>query len=141
MESCLLVRFMFAKCVHKQLFEVHNHVCKHVIWCTKKHIPRLLILEVLGSWDIKHNRVFVIMGHFLGFDPSNNSKNQNFEKMKKKYGDIIISQICYKNYDHMMNGSWDMVHDRWMGRRMEKVTYRGGCPTWKFIGLLYKHWL
>ena len=27
---------------------------------------------------------FVILGHFLPFDPPNNPKNQNFEKMKKK---------------------------------------------------------
>ena len=27
---------------------------------------------------------FVILGHFLPFDPPNNPKNQNFKKMKKK---------------------------------------------------------
>ena len=35
-----------------------------------------------------------------------------------------------------MYGSWDMVRDgRAGGRadgRREKVTYRGGCPTWKY---------
>ena len=38
-----------------------------------------------GSWDIKckGQSFFVILGHFLPFDPPNNPKNQNFEKMKK----------------------------------------------------------
>ena len=27
-------------------------------------------------------------------------------------GDIIFWHTCTKNYDHMMNGSWDMVHNR-----------------------------
>ena len=33
---------------------------------------------------------FVILGHFCSFDPPNNPKNQNFEKMKKAPGDIIL---------------------------------------------------
>ena len=54
--------------------------------------------------------------------------------MKKETpGDIIIWQMCTKNRDHMVYGSWDMVCDRWtdgqMHRQMEKVTYRDGCPT------------
>ena len=32
--------------------------------------------------------------------------------MKEIYGDIIILHVCNKNYDQMMYGSWDMVHDR-----------------------------
>ena len=39
---------------------------------------------------------FVILGHFLHFDPPNNPKNQNFEKIKKS-GDIIILQLCTTN--------------------------------------------
>ena len=37
--------------------------------------------------------------------------------------------MCPKNYDQMMYGSCDMVHDKRTGGQMEKVTYRGGCPT------------
>ena len=33
--------------------------------------------------------------------------------MKKMPGDIILSHMHPKNYDQMMHGSWDMVHDRW----------------------------
>ena len=36
------------------------------------------------SRDIKTQRTefFVVLGHFLPFDPPNNLENQNFEKMK-----------------------------------------------------------
>ena len=52
------------------------------------------------------------MSHFLPFYPPNSPKNQNFEKMIKTSGDIIILHKCTKNYDQMMYGSWDMVCDR-----------------------------
>ena len=52
------------------------------------------------------------MDHFLPFYPPNSPKNQNFEKMKKMPGDIILHK-CTKNYDQMMYGSWDMVRDRY----------------------------
>ena len=43
--------------------------------------------------------------HFLPFDPSNNWKTDNFEKMKKATGDIIILHLFTTNDDHMMYGS------------------------------------
>ena len=52
------------------------------------------------------------MGYFLPFYPPNSPKNQNFEKMKKIPGDIIILHMCTPYYDQMMYGSWDMVRDR-----------------------------
>ena len=67
-----------------------------------------------GSWDMERNRqnflsfwtvVFAIL-------PSMDSVNQNFEKMKKTPGDIIILQQCTKNHDHMLHCSWDTMHDR-----------------------------
>ena len=38
-----------------------------------------------GSCDMKSERetFFVILGHFLHFYPTNNLRNQKFEKMKK----------------------------------------------------------
>ena len=54
----------------------------------------------------RHNRLFfVILGHFLPFDPPNNPENQNFVKMKKLLGDIITSHLCTTNDNHMMYGS------------------------------------
>ena len=79
----------------------------------------------------RSNYYFFILGYFLPFYPDtplNSSKNQTFKKMKKDSGDIIILQMCTKNYDHMIYGSWGMVCDRRTDRRMdrktEKVTYR-----------------
>ena len=56
------------------------------------------------------------MGYFL---PFYSPKNQNFEKMKKMPGDIIILHMCTKNYDQMMYGSWDMVRDGQTDRRTD----------------------
>ena len=39
---------------------------------------------ICGSWDLRHDRqIFIILGRFLPFDPLNNPKDQNFEKIKK----------------------------------------------------------
>ena len=43
-------------------------------------------------------------------------------------GDIIILYMCTKNYDHMMYGSWDLVHDGWMDGRTDRGT--GGQKKW-----------
>ena len=51
---------------------------------------------------------FVILDHFLLFYPSNNLKNQNFEKLKKTSGYIIILHRCTINDNHMMYGPWDI---------------------------------
>ena len=57
---------------------------------------------------------FVILGHFLSFHlhTPNNPENQNFEKMKKASGDVIILNMCSKNDNHMMHASCDMKCDR-----------------------------
>ena len=65
--------------------------------------------------DMECNRqnFFAILDHFLPFYPPspNNPKNQNFEKLKKNPGDIIILQKCTKNHDHMLYCSLDMTHN------------------------------
>ena len=48
---------------------------------------------------------------FFALLPPNNPKYQNFEKIKKTSGDIIILHICTINYNHMMYGFWDIEHD------------------------------
>ena len=55
---------------------------------------------------------FVILGRILPFYPSNNTKNQNFEKLKKMSGDNIILHKCAKNHDLMLYYSLDMVCNR-----------------------------
>ena len=56
-----------------------------------------------GAWDISHGKqFFIILGHFLHFDPPNNVKNQSFEKMKKRPKDMIILHLHTTNDDHRM---------------------------------------
>ena len=45
-------------------------------------------------WSV--TELFVILGHFLPFYPPNKPENQNFEKMKKTPGDIIIYNVYHK---------------------------------------------
>ena len=64
-------------------------------------------------WDTEADIIFlVILDHFLPFYPPS-PKNHYFEKLKKKtLGDIIISQMCTLNDNHIMYGSWDMEHGK-----------------------------
>ena len=53
----------------------------------------------------RQTKFFVILVHFLAFDPPNNLKNQSFEKIKKTPEDIIILHLQSTNDDHMVYGS------------------------------------
>ena len=66
------------------------------------------------SLDMECNRqnFFLILDHFLPFNPTNNPKNQTFWTHKRTPGDIIILHKCTENHDHMLYCSWDMVHHR-----------------------------
>ena len=55
---------------------------------------------------------FVILDHFLPFYPHNNPKNQNFDKMKKTLGDIIILHMCTIYENHMIYVSSAMERER-----------------------------
>ena len=55
---------------------------------------------------------FVILGYFFAILPPNYPENQNFQKMKKIPGDIIILHMSTLNQNHLMYDSWDMEHDR-----------------------------
>ena len=72
--------------------------------CTKNHNNMMY-----GSWDIRHDRqsIFVILGKFLLFYPTNNLKNQNFEKMKK----LLEISSFYTCVPQMMI-IWCMEHNR-----------------------------
>ena len=56
--------------------------------------------------------IIFYFGPFFALLSTNSPKNLNFGKMKKRPGDIIILDMCTKNYDQMMYSSWDMVRDR-----------------------------
>ena len=70
-----------------------------------------------SSWDIgcgvKH-RIPCHLGYFSPFTPPPPTTQQNkiSKKWKKRLSYIIILHMCTINDDHMMYGSWDMVHDR-----------------------------
>ena len=50
------------------------------------------------SWDMKLNRqVFVILGHFLPFYPTNNPKNKSFEKIKKTWRYYHFTEVYQKS--------------------------------------------
>ena len=53
------------------------------------------------KYGVRQAEFFVILGHFLPFEPPN-PKNQNFEKLEKTPGDIIISYMCTINDNQMM---------------------------------------
>ena len=66
-----------------------------------------------GFCDIRHDRhyFFVILGHFLPFDPFNNPLKSKFWKNEKELGDIIL-HFCTTNSHHVMFGSQYMKCDR-----------------------------
>ena len=89
----------------------------------KKRSEDIIILQMCtkndshmtyDSWHMECNRqdFFVILDQFLPFNLSNNLKDQNFEKMKKPPGDIIILHRRNINDDHIMYGSCDNKRDR-----------------------------
>ena len=61
-------------------------------------------------WSVT-DRIFCHFGTFFALFPPNNPKNKTFQKMKKIPGGIITLHKCAKNHDHMLYGSWDMVHN------------------------------
>ena len=81
----------------------------------KKHLKILSFYkhkwQSYDLWFLRYmecNReFFVILDQFLPLYPPNNPKSQNFEKIKKLPGDIIILHRFNINNNHMMYGSWN----------------------------------
>ena len=68
-----------------------------------------------SSWDMKCHRkkFFCQFGPFFDLlPPLTIQKKQNFEKLKKISGDIIILHHFHKNHDHMLYCSLDMACNR-----------------------------
>ena len=70
-----------------------------IIWCTVPEIWRMTDVMIFH------------FGPFFALLTPNNPKNQNFEKLKKAPGDIIILHKCTKNHDHMLYCSLDMARN------------------------------
>ena len=85
--------------------------------CAKNYIYMLYC-----SWDMLHDRqncYFSFWAIFCSFTPLTAWKIKKIWKMKKMPGNLIILQMCTKNYDLMMYASWDMMCNRQMDRRMD----------------------
>ena len=91
----------------EKMKKISGDIILHV--CTKNYNHMMF-----RSWDEAWDRhiSFVILDHFLHFYSPNNSKNQNFVKMKKAPGDAIILHKYTKHQNHMMYVSWDMECNR-----------------------------
>ena len=79
--------------------------------CTKNHNHMRY-----SSWDTEWDITFCHFRPFFALltpSPSNNPKNQNFEKMKKASGDVIVLNLSNKKHYHMMYAYSDMECDRW----------------------------
>ena len=78
--------------------------------CTKNHNHMRY-----SSWDTEWHKMFCHFGLFFTFltpSPPNNPEHQNFEKMKKASGDVIILNLCNKKHDHIMYAYSDMECNR-----------------------------
>ena len=67
------------------------------------------------EWDKFFLTFWIIFCPLPSCPPSphpNNPENQNFEKMKKASGDVIILNLCNKKHNHMMYAYSDMECDR-----------------------------
>ena len=103
--------------------------------CTKNYDYRIYC-----SWGMACDRCncyFFSLGHFLSFYPLNSPQNQIFKKWKKHL-EISSSYICgpkimirWCTFPEI----WCMT-DRQTDRLMEKVIYKGGCPTWGVVKFL-----
>ena len=71
------------------------------IWCIVPQISSVMDAIVI-----------FLFGLFLAVLLPNSPKNENFKKMKKIFGDVIILHKCTKNHDRMLYCPWDMAHDR-----------------------------
>ena len=91
-------------------------------------VPKIMIIchTIPEIWCVTDVIIFHF-GLFFAFLPSNSPKNQNFENMKKTPGAMVILHPCTINYDQIIHGSWDMVHDVQTDRR-KKCHIEVGAP-------------
>ena len=61
---------------------------------------------MLCEYGVQQTNFFIILGHFLSLYPTNNLKNQNSEKMKKK-NTWRYHHFTLVTNNHVVCGSWD----------------------------------
>ena len=89
--------------------------------CTRKWLNAILFLRYIACDRCNYFSFWAI---FCPFTPLTVPKVKKLKNLKKAPGDIIILHTCTKNYDRMMYGSWDMVHNRRTDRQTERWTDR-----------------
>ena len=92
-------------------------------------VPKNLDHMLCCPWDMAHdtcNCCFSFWTMCFPFYPPNSPKKQNFKKMNLEIPSF------YTRVPKIMT-RWCTVPKVWWvtGGRKEKVTHRGGCPTWK----------
>ena len=68
-------------------------------------------------YGVRQTKLFLILHHSLPFyppSPPNSPENQNFEKKKKAFSDVIILHLCTKNQDHMFLEIWSAAADNFL---------------------------
>ena len=91
--------FTPATCSKNENFKKMKKIIENIIIlhkCAKNHAICYAVPEI---WCMTDVIVILNFGLFLPFYPPNSPKNQNFKKMKKTLGDIIILHMCTKNFD------------------------------------------
>ena len=89
---------IWKKCTKHPFSHVHYKWRSYDVWFVR--------------YKARQSEFFIILDHFLPSDPPNNLKNQNFEKMKKTPGDIILLQLSITNNNHVIYSSLDMECNR-----------------------------
>ena len=83
---------------------------------TTNNNDMMMVSEIWSATEFfSHFGLFFALLTFLHLLPPmlpNNLENQNFEKMKKMPGDIIILHMCTINENHLMYGSSDVKPER-----------------------------
>ena len=84
----------------KKILEISLFVPKiTIIWCTVSQI-----------W-CETDRVFVILDNFCPFTPLTTWKIKILKKMKNSWRYNHFAHLCTINYNHIMDGSWDIEHE------------------------------
>ena len=84
-----------------------NIIILHMCTINDNHM-----MYVSWRYRIWQTEFFVILDAFLPFYPTNNTDNQNFEKMKKTPEDIIALNMCTINDNHIIYGAQEKQHER-----------------------------
>ena len=97
-------------------------------------------------WFLRHGaqqtECFVVWANFCPFYPTNNLKNQNFEKLKKKLGDLELSYETQSRHDssrHLNFFSFSIYHratpqTQWTKQTVKKLNLWGKWLQTKKLG-------